>query len=942
MKIVKASAGSGKTWTLSRSYIGLLLESDDRYAYRHILAVTFTNKATAEMKSRILRDLAALSETDEKAKRILIDILHDYSAFSISTIDKFFQQALKAFSREIGQFSSYQVELDRDSLITEAMDRILDGLTEDKRELVDWLRASVNDQVEQGERFSIDKSLYDIGKKLKSEEHRRLKEICGITDEAEFSKERLKAIRRESRRIIKEFHEDVQREARNAFPSLTTDRTRAWMKKYTDGFRFKDEVKAPGKMLLSACEGTRFADLWDSPFKAYNTARTLDSLIFSLGLAGEFYKEFEALVKEKNVMPLDDSNTILRDIIDGSDAPFVYEKLGVRYEHFLLDEFQDTSGIQWENFLPLLRESESRGSGSLVVGDVKQSIYRWRDSDWRLLGTEVAREFPDAEQTTLGNNWRSFRTVVQFNNGFFEEAAGILGVTDIYSDVKQNAVDSSERGYVRVEFTDDQMQAVYDSIARAHAAGASFGDIAVLVRGNKEGAAIASGLIGRDIPVLSDDSLALSSSSVVRRLVALLQSMENPGDSVSSHLVKSTGITLPDTYHSLLDLCEGLLRELRDRDASTFEGETLFISAFMDDLRAWVDINGNNLRYFLEHWSEKEKFISSPQNSDSVRILTIHKSKGLEFPYVIFPYADKVELFKSGTHWCLLDANGSGMDPVVNGIYPTLLGSESSDTLFGEACNKERMMQTVDNINVFYVALTRAVSGLHIISATPTKTLKTGLSKGKPEFKKMSDILYKHCGCMDMREYGDISCLSQIGHKTDTETTFPGTYASFPIGDRLLASEDATDFFGEDGCTGAAASARLSGIVLHRVLSSISGPEDLAGAVDAEVCAGELTVEQGRKALEMLTERAGRHPEWFGCEARNELSIFDTDGTEHRPDRVLLHPDGSVTVIDYKFGAERASYRRQVSRYCDLYRRMGHADVRGFLWYVPEDRVCAI
>ncbi len=220
--------------------------------------------------------------------------------------------------------------------------------------------------------------------------------------------------------------------------------------------------------------------------------------MFSLGLAGEFYREFDALLKEKNVMSLDESNTILRDIINGSDAPFVYEKLGVRYEHFLLDEFQDTSNIQWENFLPLLRESESKGGGNLMVGDVKQSIYRFRNSDWKLLGGKVHEEFPDAEVETLKYNWRSCRAIVGFNNRFFEAAAAEFGLSDIYSDVVQTPrADDSQEGFVELTFCDDQLQAVYDSVCRALESGAAPGDIAVLVRGSQQGSDIASFLIGK-------------------------------------------------------------------------------------------------------------------------------------------------------------------------------------------------------------------------------------------------------------------------------------------------------------------------------------------------------------------------------------------------------------------------------------------------------------
>lgn len=263
----------------------------------------------------------------------------------------------------------------------------------------------------------------------------------------------------------------------------------------------------------------------------------ISNLIFSLGLAGEFYREFDALLKEKNIMCLDESNTILRDIIAGSDAPFVYEKLGVRFEDFLLDEFQDTSNIQWENFLPLLRESESRSGKSLVVGDVKQSIYRFRDSDWELLGHKVSEEFRNASVEPLQGNWRSTREVVKFNNAFFEKAADALGLQDIYSDVAQTIEKKEEQGgFVRISFCDEQLEMVLESVETAIRNNARPGDIAILVRKKAEGAKVAEYLISKGYPVLSDDSLNLKSSIVVRRLVSLLSGLDNPDDKINSFL----------------------------------------------------------------------------------------------------------------------------------------------------------------------------------------------------------------------------------------------------------------------------------------------------------------------------------------------------------------------------------------------------------------------
>ncbi|MCR4859781.1 MAG: UvrD-helicase domain-containing protein [Bacteroidales bacterium] len=925
MKILKASAGSGKTFRLSKTYTDLLLSSRDLYPYRHILAVTFTNKATAEMKARILRDLSKLAATDPRAQALLTDLLHDYGAFSISTIDKFFQQTLKAFSREIGQFADYQVELDKDSLIAETMDRILDSLTEESRDLLAWIRASVTDTLEQGRRYRIDDGLLEVGRLLKNDEHRELSERFGVDDTKAFEKERLERIRRECRAVIRDF---VGRVSELGFPVEPG----------------KPVSPANKKRLIKATPG--LAELFGEPFRIYNTALILDSLLFQLGLAGEFYRGFAALLKEKNVMCLDESNSILREIIAGSDAPFVYEKLGVRYEHFLLDEFQDTSHIQWENFLPLLRESESRaGKGNLIVGDVKQSIYRFRDSDWELLGGQVQKDFPGADVETMQFNWRSSRVVVDFNNRFFEYAAPLLGLADIYADVHQTAKKADgQDGAVRVSFCEDQLGAVLASVREARASGARWGDIAVLVRNRKEGAAVASYLVGEKIPVISDDSLLLKSSPVVRRLVSLLSCYENPDDGIGRFLADDLGVTFPSEYHSLVDFCEQLLRAMREKDPASFDGQVLFIQAFMDDLQDWVRVNGNNLRYYLRHWEEKDLYISTPENAASVRILTIHKSKGLEFPHVIFPFADKVDLYKGGVHWCWLDTAGTPFSEELSGLYPVELGKLAEASLFSEAVERERRLQLVDNLNLFYVALTRAQKSLHIIAKPPSKKCRESVGKALPVFGNLSEVLFAFLGGEEEFQAGKPYDFSRLEREdASLEKDFPGKYPSIPLDGRLIPSQDADDFFNEDGTVGVASSPRLRGIVLHDILSEVKTPEDLDAAVRAAVQDGRLDGASGDQALTLLRARIAAHPDWFpataGQEIRicNEQTLFDADGTERRPDRVLLEGK-RATIIDFKFGHEEEGYRSQLRRYARIYRRLGYEVAGAWIWYVPEDK----
>lgn len=1008
MKILKASAGSGKTYNLARTYITLLLKSDDRYAYRHILAVTFTNKATAEMKNRILKELHILGTEPEKsdyfndfvpsllpdatalkerAGGVLVDILHDYGAFSVSTIDKFFQMTLKAFSREIGQFASYQVELDKKSLVHEAVDRILDSLTEDSSELIGWLNEGVREQLSQGQRVNVEKRLYEVAERLKSEEQRELSESCGIVPAQAFSKEKLQAIRQECEAVLDSFEKELKDAAGSVIqvmkdadvPLDATNRRfltaiegflevgpalRAWRpsESFLDKAADKDKwfSKANAKKYLPLLGGAldepldHFVSLFGAPFRVYNTAVILKDQTFDLALAGDIYREFDMLLKEKNVLGIDDSNTILRGIIDGSDAPFVYEKLGVRFEHFLLDEFQDTSTIQWQNFLPLLNESESNGHDNLVVGDVKQSIYRWRGSDWQLLASELPSQFPSAEVEPLSENWRSCANIVKFNNALFDQISDALELGELYSDVKQTVkCKDTAPGQVRVTFCakEDELQRVLDSVNEVHESGAGYGDIAVLVRKNTEGGAVADALREGGIPVISDDSLNIKASVTVRRLVSLLSCVENPGDTVNSYLAKSLKIDFPDSSLSLFDLCEHLLRELEMKEPERYRNETLYIQSFMDFLHEWCSANGNSLTGFLKHWDETTTpCLSSPEDADAVRILTVHKSKGLEFSHVIFPFAESVGFYRDDWHWCT--AEDEKMPSVSSSMFPVRLTEGTEHSLFSDRLQEEKKLQLVDNLNTFYVALTRPEKSLHIIACKPSATYRNG-----GPARDFSQLLYSFCGsgnCLEkvisedcddeIFEFGQAYSWSGMKRKERVAgKDFLAHFSSYPLDGRLSLNTDAADFFGDDGSMGAEASARLGGIVLHDILSKVRTPSDLQPAVLSAVHDGRLTKDEGLEISTLLADRIKSvgHLGWFpeslseDIEIYNEVAIFDTDGQEYRPDKVVVSRDG-VFVIDYKFGGREESYNNQVRRYMRLYRRMGYASVRGYVWYVRD------
>lgn len=1045
LEIMKASAGSGKTYNLVLKYIRILLERKDRYTYRSILAVTFTNKATDEMKERILLELHRLatdpsaspyakefvpsvfpsdSELKVKAEAVLHDILHDYSAFSVSTIDRFFQQTLKAFAKEIGQFASYQVELDKDSLVAESVDRVLDSLTEDDGELLSWLTKNVLDEIENGEKYNMDANLLSMAVRLKSTQRQDALKEAGIAGENECTIDRLEEIRRRCRDILSSFRSRVAGLASNALDILHTagvkpeDSTRGFMSCLYDYQELtdRDDVpslkpsfrknapdsdkwfsKAKAKTLLPLVYPQlvepfeAILSLFDKEYAVYNTALILDSQIYGLGIAGELNRSFHEIMKEKNVLCIDDSNTILRDIIDGSDAPFVYEKTGIRYEHFLLDEFQDTSTIQWDNFRPLLEESESRDGCNLIVGDVKQSIYRWRGSDWKLLDKTIPETFPRHSLNCLDTNWRSFGNIVRFNNAFFSSASELLdGLTEsedarlspIYADVVQKTSPKGRNeGSVSLTFCDKdkELDKVVECVREVRDAGAAYSDIAVLVRSNAIGEKVSEALTSNGMPVITDDSLRVRSSLTVRRIVSLMSYADNPSDTVGGFLAASLNVELPDWYTSLEELAEYLFRSLKRGDTEdTWRGEALHIQSFFDCIQDYSASEGNNLRGFLKHFADADPSISSPSSGDSIRVMTIHKSKGLDFNYVIIPFAENVSFYKAGKYWCAPKLGGTPLEGVAEGVYDVNLSGYSVDTLFADTYRKEAFLQLVDNMNIMYVAMTRAVAGIHVIAKTPpAKCLKAVEDGDMSQFTDFSQLLWwfaaksgKSDGAalssgegFERYDIGKLVSFSSLQTKGSSVELFPvtdyGEIPSFPLNQeasdtgtdvrergRLKFSADSLDFFSEDGETGISASNRIRGVVLHEILSRVLVPDDLQDAVSEAASSGEITASEADKISGLLQKRIteGISYGWFpedSSKVLNETSVVDSDGTVHRPDRVVI--DGNkVIIIDYKSGAHDKRYESQLRRYADIWTRMGYREVTASLWYLPTGEVVTI
>lgn len=945
VNIVRASAGSGKTHRLTHEYIDLLLAGDEQ-SYKHILAVTFTNKATDEMKQRVIESLYDLSRSGdiraEEARRRLSLILHDYSCFSISTIDRFFQGVMRAFAREIGQYASYRVELDTKAVLQQAVDRLVDALDDPQNEeLLSWLQDYSFELIESGRGWNVREPLRNMASLFFKEDFRmKMRSMPGsiMGDKQAVRKlgERLDALKSQFENSLKELGKSAlaAMAAGGRGPDEFKGKSRGPFMVFSKWASWKpgDKLPEPSEKLeeswngfespgLAACVEEAFR-LFGEPWKAYRSAVVVRANLPLLGIYSDIFHFLSEYLQENNVVLLSQSSDLLSRIIDDDDTPFVYEKIGNRYDHLMLDESQDTSVLQWGNFKPLFSNSIAQGHKNLIVGDVKQSIYRWRGSDWHLLDSLMVRDLGPGNvgETTLLENWRSGRSIVDFNNRVFSGVADAIAadapagvaeqVKSIYADCVQAVPDlrsSAPEGQVQLSFLEPEdygaavLGRMLSDIRALQGQGFMHRDMTILVRKNVQGAEVANYLIANGIDVVTEDSLLISSSPLIRRTVALLHALVEPDDPVGQLLAE--GLELPDAQAlrgSVYEVCERLLAS---PGLVPEETDVPFIHAFLDHVLAWQEKYGSSLRGFLKWWDEvgvKEN-ICAPDGQDAVRVMTIHKSKGLSLEAVFIPFTDEPFLTSAvlaPTLWCEAPEEWGAA-----GLLPVKAQRNMEGTFFEKDLANERVNQYVDVLNMSYVAFTRAKSRLYIYAPLPGKP-------GDYAVKDMSSLLYKlFSGSLDADGRWSCGSAEAFVRRAVSDTLKDDPQLSFgtvPLGEhRLRLALRSGDYFDIEP------SARKHGIDRHREMARVE--------VDAE----------------LERQSGGRH--WFDGSYRvfNEATIVTGDGENYRPDRVLIAPDGSrVVVIDYKFGAPRPEHARQVRGYMDLMDRMGYTAVEGWLWYV--------
>lgn len=1075
LTIYRASAGSGKTYTLTREYLKLVFA--DPMNYKSILAVTFTNKATDEMKSRILREIYILSHSEtspyaqelceenhlnqeqlkKRAKEILSRLLHDYSRFSVTTIDSFFQKVVRSFTREIGLQMGYDIELDQTRVLNEAVDLLFADVDKDQQ-LRLWLSGFAESKIKEGKAWNFKQDILTLGSEVFKEDFKnfsdKLIEKLSDKDFLNSYRKTLKELKDDFEKVF----DDAGKNSRQIIAQHGLDVTDfAFGKsgvagylaglgkggKMEPGIRARSAVDTPEKWytgktntetkkaIEAACSFglndllKKNINYYDEHCMLYKSIDKTLGYIYTLGILTDLSRKIQEYSETENIFLLSDASRLLRSIIGDNDTPFIYEKIGNAYKHFMIDEFQDTSSMQWDNFRPLVTNSLAENNHSLVVGDVKQSIYRWRNGDWKLLSTQLEKDFDSfgVDGLSLNHNWRSTKNVIDFNNALFSLGSQILQneynasipaeiteslkdesqkIVNAYRDVYQNFPLKEDQfsGYVRVNFVEkktdvDWLDTVLErlplQIEELQEKGYRAADIAILVRNGREGGKVADTLMnhrssdkaksGINYEVISNDSLYLKNSSVISFLVHLLQYFVTPADKVNMGFLQQEykryilGKTpedndqlynvsnsedsllkdFPKEFSSMIsELKRQPLYDLVERLIQIFNlnakpQDFPFLEAFQDLVFGFIKTNSPDLNSFVNYWSERKdkEVISVSDQQDAIRIMTIHKSKGLEFKIVILPFCswDLDSTQHANILWCQPQIEGFN----VLDVLPVRYSSTLKETIYYREYFTEKLQSYIDNLNLLYVALTRAEEAF--ISFSP-------LSE-KREMKNVADLMlfaFENSDSFTSDFFGntiislskhwnketfhfELGELKQKKHsKTELKKNKRVDYPASFFDDRLKLRVHSADYFDFSEAESVESFSPVSrGNILHQLFQLIRYREDVEKAVLQLQFEGKLDQNQAEEVLS-IAKKILADPivsEWFSKEWKviNERDILLGKGEAQRPDRVICKGNEAI-VIDFKFGNKKLkSHRTQVESYKKLIGKLGFEEVKAYILY---------
>lgn len=1106
-KIYRSSAGSGKTYTLTKEYLLLALKSPQYF--KTILAVTFTNKATQEMKSRILQQLHGLSldkpnelqpelmaalmldppALKARAQEVLTKILHGYSQFSVSTIDSFFQKVIRAFTREIGLQSGFTLELDQQKVLDEVIDMVLEDIGTDKQ-LTNWLIRFAEDKVDQGKNWDFRNDIKQLAKEIFQEHYKAFeKDIITAADQKDFVPQllvKLQSIINTYQNAMKDCGAEALKLAEQhglAVEDFSYGKSgvMGYMQKITvtddfiPGSRATKSFGVPENWhtktskkkevivnaVLTGLDGClrNALSLHQQDHRRYESAKQVLRFIYTFGILANITKKLQKYRDDNDLMLISDAAVFLKEIVADNDAPFIYEKIGNTYNHYLIDEFQDTSGFQWENFKPLVVNSLAEGNTNLVVGDVKQSIYRWRGGDWQLLLEKIVKDVGAAQtqELNLNQNWRSKRNIIDFNNKLFAGSPSILetlsqsdlgsiedeklreflkkesskiatAYKDVYQENPFKDLATDNKGYVNISFIpqkeeeeeevqvteedgetsetftwkDDVLNRIPEMVESFQDQGYNLKDIAFLVRNKHEGKLIADRLLAyKSLPeakpdysyeVISSESLMVGAAVSVNMILNILRYFDNPQDEIARvnmvydyqiYVLQNKEINfhqlfsevtsnksfydwMPEgfqeieayiTNYPLFEVVETLIRKFK---LQTLDGEFAYIQAFQDLILNYGKKEQVDIASFMKWWEEVgiNNALQVSDATDAMKILTIHKSKGLQFKVVIVPFCDwniDHKPTQQNTLWCCAD------EPPFNEIpyLPISYSGKLKETIYQQNYYEEMVKAYMDALNLLYVAFTRAEECLLAFSPLPS------LKKGNDfTIKKISDLLYKYFSeeyalqpgeSKDLFQYSDWNMedyrfeLGRInktfwkGIITENKITKLHHYLSVSWRNRLSIKPRARNFFLE---AETATVAKINyGLLMHEILAQVQYKDDLTVVIQRFLFDGIISVQES-EIIEQKIEALLSHPEiadWFTKKwvVKTEVPILPSSGHLNRLDRVLLR-DNEAVVLDFKSGDMESSHKSQIKHYASLLSQMNYEKVSGYILYLDPIEVVKV
>jgi uvrD/REP helicase len=1108
LTVYRASAGSGKTFTLAVEYISLLVKDPENY--QHILAVTFTNKATQEMKMRILSQLYGIANSlqssqqyfnkvKEKtnmpdavirnnARAALTLLIHRYNNFRILTIDAFFQQVLRNLAHELGQTANLRVDLNNEEITEKAVDQMIESL-EKGQPVLQWISTYINNSIEDDNGWNIIGKIKTFGTNIFKDFYKaheaNLKEQLSNADDFKVYETTLRKRRNDIRKTFNSKARSILNEIKNANLDIPSNYRSGLYKYLTDSAiapltnkplkagvlkanespqnwtsskcakADKQQIQTLAAEVLSAQLSELIAynnDNWNE----FQSIQLTLSHLSELRLLHAIADAVDNLTKDTNRFMLSNTQALLKELIADSDTPFIFERIGARLKHVMIDEFQDTSTIQWQNFQVLLANCMAQElSQNLIVGDIKQSVYRWRQGDWGILNNiEKSFAHQKIRLETLDYNYRSEKRIIDFNNAFWEQCVANTAkevaqddaekaeiVQKAYEDVAQKTHKTTENGFVKISLypSKSMKEAVLEELIETIKelfnngyGGKNQSKIAILVRSKSNIQDIVNALLqsfGNEINIVSDEAFRLDASLSVNIIVSAMHLLTHPDDVLTrGKLVKlynqevlkkpltdtdllvsineSNNIDtknidkkerrklateqqmaklnsqLPPEYVANRELLLGLpIVDLVDKLFMLFgldqlEGQSSYICTLYDTLNDFLKDHTADIDDFINEWenSLSSKTIQSDE-IEGIRIMTIHKSKGLEFDNVIIPFCNW-EMEKKGTLWCetknkLAPYNKLPLLPI-DFSRDKLIG-----TVFEDDYKEEHFQNIVDNLNLLYVAFTRASKNLFVFGLRQGKTTLDNIAKGTPPGNRSYAIELALRQVSEQLQGSSLSFPDDIGSEIHFEygTLVPETHekehaaadnpflikpdkhivsiATYPQAATFKQSNKSIEFVkGEDVDPSDRTRYIKIGNVLHQLFSTIYTTADIPTRLNELEQQGiiyndEITSAQLRTRIEDAITNP-QVQEWFSksWQLYNECTILEynkdtNEMEEHRPDRVMT--DGKeFVVVDFKFGKEREEYKKQVQQYMEILIRMGHKKVSGYLWYVVKNNVVEV